>query len=348
MARGTLLPARGRPARLGWPAAALVATLAVGLLVERAANPGDPATAAGDLAVAIVFIACGAAVWAHVREADLTGPLMVATGVAWLAGSLTGELALLHRGPLVQLLVTAPGGRPRTRSEWLVVVAGYVDAVVPAVGRDEGATVALATVVASVAFGRWARAGGLLRRARAVPAAASIAIGLVLVAGVFAQTADAEAVLWCYQAALVATAAAVVADLRWGGWAQSVLTSLVIDLGEARKGSLAAALAHAVGDPSLEVGYRVGDGHYADVRGRTVAVPAADADRAVTFVDADGSPAAVFVHDPAALRAPGLSDAVTAAVRVALDNVRLQGDIRARVRDVEASRARLLDRKSVV
>lgn len=48
------------------------------------------------------------------------------------------------------------------------------------------------------------------------------------------------------------------------------------------------------------------------------------------------------MHDLGALRARGLSDAITAAVRLALDNVRLQADIRARLQDVEASRARLL------
>jgi signal transduction histidine kinase len=43
-----------------------------------------------------------------------------------------------------------------------------------------------------------------------------------------------------------------------------------------------------------------------------------------------------------ALRGAGLGDDVAAAVRLALDNVRLEADIRARVHDVEASRARLL------
>jgi signal transduction histidine kinase len=50
----------------------------------------------------------------------------------------------------------------------------------------------------------------------------------------------------------------------------------------------------------------------------------------------------VIVHDSVALRGPGLGEGVAAAVRLALDNVRMEADIRARVRDVEASRARLL------
>jgi signal transduction histidine kinase len=304
--------------------------------------PGDPAAGAGDLAVAVAFVVCGAAVWSPLRAGDLTGPLLVATGAAWLAGGLADELALLHRGPLVQLLVTSPGGRPHTRIEWPAVVAGYALAVVPDVARDDGVTVALAAGLAGVSLGRYARARGVQRRARAVPAAAAGAIALVLVVGAVTGPAEGDAVLWLYEAVLVATAAALFVDLRWGGWAQAAVTDLVIDLGDARSGSLAGVLAHAVGDPSLVLGYARGDGRYADERGRPVSVPDADADRAVTTVEIEGAPAAVLVHDPAALRSSRLSDAVVAAVQIALDDARLQSDIWARVREVEASRSRLL------
>ena len=343
MALAIPLRVHGRAARGAWPAGALVATLGVGAIVVGAAYAGDPAAAAGDLAVAVAFVVCGTAAWTSVRGSDLTGPLMVAVGAAWLAGSAADELAFLHRGPLVQLLVAAPGGRPHGWLVRVVVVAGYVAALVPEIGRDERATGALAAVVAGVAVGRCVRAGGLQRRARAVPAAASVALGLVLAVGAVGEPADGEAVLWAYEAVLVATAAAFLADLRWGGWPQSALTTLVVDLGDIpRRGSLTATLAHAVGDPSLVIGYRLGDTGYADELGRPVAVPDSDSGRAVTTVEADGTPAAVLLHDPAALRAAGLADAITAAVRVALDNARLESDIRARVRDVDASRARLL------
>jgi signal transduction histidine kinase len=298
--------------------------------------------AAGDLAVALAFVVSGAATWARVRRGDLTGPLLVATGLAWLAGSLSDDLALLHRGPLVHLLVAAPSGRPRSWAEWLVVAAGYVDAIVPAAGRDDLATVTLALAVAGVAVGGWARAGGVRRRARVLPAAASIAVGAVLVAGALASDADADVVLWLYEAVLVCTAVAFAADARWGASAQAAVTTLVIDLGDARAGSLTSALAHAVGDPSLLVAYPAGDGRYLDEDGSPVVLPGPGAERAVTAVASNGSPPAVLVHDPAALRAPGLADAVAAAVRLALDNGRLHADVRARVLDVEASRARLL------
>ena len=282
---------------------------------------------AADLAVAFAFILCGAAAWIGGRSGGLTGPLMVATGAAWLAGSVSDELALLHRGPLVHLLVTAPGGHPRTWPQRVVVAAGYA-AAVPAIGRDEVVTVALAAAVAVVAVARWARAR---ERVRAVAAAASAAVGVVLLAGAVVNAAAEEVLLWCYQAVLVTTAVALLAALR-----RSAVTELVIDLGE-RRGSLASALARAVGDPSLVVGYRLADGGYADERGRPVDVPRPGTGRTVTAVET-----AVIVHDPVALRGAGLGEDVAAAVRLALDNVRLEADIRARVRDVKASRARLL------
>jgi hypothetical protein len=213
MAHAIPLPARGRVPGFAWPAAAAVAALAVGVPVESAAHPDDTAAAAADLAVALAFVVGGVAVRA---KSSLTGALMAATGAAWLAGTAVDELALLHRGPLVQLLVCAPGGRPRTWIEWLVVAAGWTSALVPDIGRDDGATLALAGLVAGLAVGRWATGAGVHRRARTVPAAAAVPFGLVLVAGVLASAADSATVLWCYEAVLVVTAAALYADLRSG------------------------------------------------------------------------------------------------------------------------------------
>ena len=52
---------------------------------------------------------------------------------------------------------------------------------------------------------------------------------------------------------------------------------------------------------------------------------------------------AALVHDPAALRDATLASSVAAAVRLALANVRLQAEVAARVREVAASRRRLVE-----
>jgi signal transduction histidine kinase len=141
---------------------------------------------------------------------------------------------------------------------------------------------------------------------------------------------------------LILTAAALFVDLR-RGWSEAAVTRVVIDLGDSpRGGSLTDALARAVGDPSLVLGHVVDIGVVVDEAGGRVALPSGETDRAVTSIEAGDGVAAVLVHDRAALRAPGLADSVAAAVRLALDNVGLESQIRGRVRDVEASRARLL------
>ena len=66
-------------------------------------------------------------------------------------------------------------------------------------------------------------------------------------------------------------------------------------------------------------------------------------EREVTIVDHDGAPVAALVHDPAALRDETLERSVAAAVRLALANVRLQAEVAERVREVAASRRRLLE-----
>ena len=342
MAEALSVAAPRRPAAIAPPAVAFVATLAGGLLAARAAHPNDAAAAAGDLAVALAFVTWGAIVWTHDRSGGLSGPLMVATGAAWLLGDLADELALLHRGPLIQLLVTAPSGRARTWPERLIVLAGYVDAVAPGVGRNEDMTVALAAVVAAVAVGRWARAGGVQRRARAVPAAAAVAVAAVLIAGAVSGADHGEMLIWPYEAVLILTAAGLFVDLR-RGWTEQAVTRVVIDLGDSpRGGSLSDALARAVGDPSLVLGYVIDNGAVVDEAGGRIALPSGETDPKVTSIEAGDGVAAVLVHDYATLRAPGLADSVAAAVRLALDNVALESQIRDRLRDVEASRARLL------
>ena len=342
MAEAIPVDALRRPAAIALPAAAFVATLAGGLVAARAAHRAEAAAAAGDVAVALAFVTFGAIVWTHDRSGGLSGPLMVATGVAWLLGDLADELALLHRGPLIQLLVTAPAGRPFTWPEGLVVLAGYVDVIAPGVGRNEDVTVALAALVAAVAVGRWASVAGVRRRARAVPAAAAVAVAAVLIGGAISGSEHGETLIWAYESVLVLTATALFVDLR-RGWTEEAVTRVVIDLGDSpRSGSLTDALARAVGDPSLVLGYALDDGAVVDEAGGRIELLSGDADRAVTSIEAGDGVAAVLIHDRATLRAPGLADSVAAAVRLALDNAKLESQIRARVRDVEASRARLL------
>ena len=104
-------------------------------------------------------------------------------------------------------------------------------------------------------------------------------------------------------------------------------------------------MAHALGDPGLRIAYRVGDGDsWVDEAGRPVSMPAAGGSgREVTLIEDGGAPVAALSHDPAALWDRDLIESVAVATRLAVANARLQADISARVREVDASRRRLVE-----
>ena len=65
--------------------------------------------------------------------------------------------------------------------------------------------------------------------------------------------------------------------------------------------------------------------------------------RAVTVLEHDGKRLAALVHDPALLDDPELVEAVGAAASLALENARLQAELRAQLAEVRASRARIVE-----
>jgi hypothetical protein len=69
----------------------------------------------------------------------------------------------------------------------------------------------------------------------------------------------------------------------------------------------------------------------------------ATANGAATVIEHDGAPLAALVHDPSLREEPALLDAVTAAAAIALENGRLQAELRAHVEELRGSRARVLE-----
>ena len=128
-----------------------------------------------------------------------------------------------------------------------------------------------------------------------------------------------------------------------GRWERAAVTDLVVELAEAPSGTLRDALARALGDSSLQIGYWVTEqGAYVDAAGQSVPVPSEGAGRAVTMVDLGGGPVAVLVHDPAVVEDPGLMESITLAVRLTASHARLQNEVRTQVSEVRASRRRLI------
>jgi signal transduction histidine kinase len=119
---------------------------------------------------------------------------------------------------------------------------------------------------------------------------------------------------------------------------------LIARLGEApRPGELRDALADALGDPSLDLIYWLpGDGRFVDVAGSSYTLPEPGSGRAVTRVERDGDTIAAIVYDGSLSGARDHVRAVGAAAALALENERLDAELRAKLEELRASRERML------
>jgi signal transduction histidine kinase len=333
---------------VAWGALA-AAAVAAAIGAETIAGPEMPERA-GDLATGLALLGGGAVAWAR-RPRVGAGPLMLASGLTWFAGDVWSALLFAHRGPLVHLVLTYPSGRTSSRLTLLVIAAAYVDGLIPDVARSEWTTLALSAAVLVAAAARRGSVGGVERRARTAGLAAaallSVTLGLTAIGRLLDAGTDAASV-WALYGAVTAVACGLTADLLWGRWVRAALTDFVIDLGDHHEPqALRAALARVLGDPSLELAYRIDDrGGWVDEAGRSVALPdgdGGDGRRAVTSIGEAGAPLAALVHDPATLADPELLTAVAAAARLAVANVRLQAEIAGRVDEMAASRRRLME-----
>jgi signal transduction histidine kinase len=309
-----------------------------------------PAGAAGltgsiaDAAAGATLLAGGVAVWIwSARKA--CAPLMVLAGASWFAGDVAPALLYAHRGPLLHLLLVYPAASVRRAPVAIVVASAYVDGLVPGLARAEWPTIALSAAFATIASARPWAATEAERRPRAHASVAAVAIGAALAAAAAGRLLghdDSGAALWAYLAVVAATGLALTADLLWGRWGRIAVDELILDLGDEPR-ALRGALARALGDPSLEIGYRPpATREWVDEVGRPLALPAGGSGRRVTFVP-EHEPVAAVVHDPDVLGADGLGPSAAAAVRLAVETMKMQDEVAARVRAVRASGRRLVE-----
>ena len=149
---------------------------------------------------------------------------------------------------------------------------------------------------------------------------------------------------WIVTAAELAVPVALAAGLLWGRRARSGVADLVVELERTPPGSVRDALARTLGDPSLEVALWLPERNaYVDGEGRPLALPAAGSDRAVTTLGPASSPVAALVHDATLLQRRALLEAAGAAARLALENERLQAELRLQLEEVRSSRSRIVE-----
>ncbi len=205
----------------------------------------------------------------------------------------------------------------------------------------------LITTMIAVLVRRWLRASAAQRRAVApvlVAGCASLAALVWTVA--FDLLGDPlsslPANVWFYTTATVPIAVLFVFLQR--RLARGQVAGLVVSLGgPSASAGLREALARALGDPSLELAFWFPvEECYVDGDGAAVKLPVPDSGRRATFVERDGQPIAVLLHDPVLEHNAELVQSVCAAASLALENERLQAELRARLVELQASRARLV------
>jgi signal transduction histidine kinase len=125
----------------------------------------------------------------------------------------------------------------------------------------------------------------------------------------------------------------------------SAVSEVVARLGDPgmRRTGICHALADALEGTSLELAYRLREGEYVDAAGRRVELPLSGSDRAWTPLEAGDEPGVVLTYDATREDERELVRAVSAAGTLSLENERLATELREKVEEVTASRARIVE-----
>src|SRR5713101_5875990 len=269
---------------------------------------------------------------------------------------------------LIHLLLAFPGGRLVSRLDRVVVrsyyavvplaallavIAGYpvlgqisqpvFDLKVPAAG-----SIYLACLVigSALVIRRWFLGGHARRRSMSPVFWPMVPISVFFLLSTVAVLGGSVTVLAAvFPLLLVALPVGCLIGLLRSGLDMSSVGDLVVKLsGGLAPEQLQPALAKALHDPSLEVAYWLpAQEWFADLEGRRIELPTGDSERAVSVLGDPASPVAALIYDSSLVDEGQLVDTAAAAVHLALQNARLQVQLRAQLEEVRQSRARLVE-----
>jgi signal transduction histidine kinase len=274
------------------------------------------------------------------------------------------------------LLLAFPTGRLRSRRDWLILgpvvfALGPLEllwlsffdledglnvlAVWPDVGTADaidwvqrvlltGADIALVIVLVL----RWLRASPPSRRVLAPVLVGAVAISVGTFTLLWDKIAEtrSEWITWLTAVTFLALPAALLANLLRARLARSSVGTLLVDLrADGDPGHLRDALARALGDPSLEIAYWLEEyDTYVDIDGNAVELPAESETLAITLLErGDHTRVAALLHDPSLHQEGELLHEVAAAAAIAMENARLQAELRARLDELRGSRLRVIE-----
>ncbi len=291
---------------------------------------------------------------------QLGGPILAQTVLSYPTGRLRTRFERFAIGTIyavaigvsvVILLAYDPRADGCTRCAWEPAAFPSRNAVLTALLVGQRAGIFLFLLFLAAVWLRWRRATPGERRDLAPLWVAVCIYALVGLMGAFASpdtTAQPFAYLMWELESVLQIGLPIV--FLWGllstRLARSAVGDLVMELDKPLPpGELRACLARALGDPSLEVLYaREGLDGWVDADGQPGSLPEPAIGqwaRTVTMVERDGRPLAALLHDPALDQ--GLVRAASAAAGMAIENERLQAEVRAQLEEVRASRQRIVE-----
>jgi signal transduction histidine kinase len=298
----------------------------------------------------------------------------------WIVGAV---LSSVYVAVFAHMLLAYPEGRVEPGHRWIVVSAYVLSVLGPIpmlmskhaldgctscppsllrwTGIDGiyGVLDALVTALAVFVVGalvvvlvrRWRAASAPLRRALAPVLWSGVALMVMLAGSLTSQTVGAQRLTDVFGLlGLLALASVPWTFLVWlarGSVSRAgAVSDLLVRLGDvANRGRLRDALAGALGDHSLELAFwHDDDDRWVDDAGAPMSLPADhDPHRSWTPVELEGRTVGAIVYDIALCDEPDLVRSVAAAAGLAVHNEQLQAQLRARVEQLRASRARIVE-----
>ena len=287
-----------------------------------------------------------------------------------------GQLCdLLVAAVWLHLFLAYPSGRLAGRAERVVVIIGYLAAVglqvvilmlggfndlhlLTVVQRPTAAEAvqnvqlltlgALALIGVGLLWWRWRSLPRWQRRRPAQIVINCFSLSLVMlaalmIAGAFQAPGFEILRLATFTVAGLAPLA-FLAGLLDARLAKAGVGELLVQLRTDPAPDLRELLAQALRDPTLSLIYWLPQyGSWADQDGNATTIPEQDSGRSVTFVKQNGEQIAALVYDAALGEEPELVEAVSAAAGIALENGRLEAELRARLRELQGSRSRVVE-----
>jgi signal transduction histidine kinase len=287
-----------------------------------------------------------------------------------------GQLCdLLVAAVWLHVFLAYPTGRLAGRPERVVVVIGYVAAVglqvvilmlggfnenhlLGVLERPHAAEAvqnlqllvlsALALVGVGLLWRRW-RSLPLWQRRRPSQilincfSLSLVMLAALLVAGAF-QLPGFEIIRLATFAVAGLAPLAFLAGLLDARLAKAGVGELLVQLRADPAPDLRELLAQALRDPTLSLIYWLPQyGSWADQEGNPATPPEPDSGRQVTLVKQNGEQVAALVYDAGLGEEPELVEAVSAAAAIALENGRLEAELRARLQELHGSRSRVVE-----